>query len=146
MGIDPEGMVYALKEAWRVLRPRGLMIDLRPICLDASLDILYKEGKETARIVDMSPEIDLEIAADQAIEKVLEDGCYKELAAERFDIAYYWNTVKGMMADIRNRWIEDVIIEESVIQRAYTLFGRYRSHNKVRLLIQMRLASYEKRI
>jgi hypothetical protein len=137
-------MVHALEEAWRVLSPRGMMIDLRPLCIDAPLDILFHDEIQFAGVVDMSPDIDAEIAADRAIEEMLNQGHYKELAVQRFEIAYYWDSVRGMIADMRNRWKDDVIIEESVSQRAYELFRSHRGHKKVRFMLQMKLVKYEK--
>ncbi len=137
-------MVHALKEAWRVLTPRGVMIDLRPLCLDAPVEIVFNELKEFAGMADMSPDIDSEKAADQAIRSVLSEGFYQDLTVERFEIAYYWATVRGMMADMRNRWKGDVIIEESVVQRAYELFRKHRGPKKVKFVLQMKLSKYEK--
>jgi hypothetical protein len=137
-------MVYALKEAWRVLAPRGVMVDLLPLSLDAPLDILFKEEKEFVGVADTSPDLDTEIAADRAIEKVVKEGYFRELSVDRFEVAYCWDTVRGMMADIRDRWKDDVIIEESIVRRAHELFRKHRGHKKVRFLIQMRLTKYEK--
>lgn len=120
------------------------MIDLRPLCLDASVDIMFNEEKEFAGMADMRPDIDTEVAADRAIKIVLSEGFYQDLTVERFEIAYYWDTVRGMMVDMRNRWKDDVIIEESVIRRAYELFRKHRGHKKVRFMLQMQLSKYEK--
>jgi hypothetical protein len=137
-------MVHALHEAWRVLSPRGLMIDLRPLSIDTSLDIIYKGKNESAGIVDMSPDVEDDIAVDHAIESVIKEGIYKELSQESFELTYYWKTVKGMMADYRERWKDDVIIDDKVIRGAYELFRKHRPHARVRLLIHMKLAKYEK--
>lgn len=137
-------MVHALNEAWRVLIPRGIMIDLRPLSIDTSLDIIFKEKSESAGIVDMSPDIEDDIAADHAIESVIKEGIYKGLSTECFELTYYWKTVKGMMADYRERWKNDVIIEENVVRRGYELFRKHRPHSKVRLLMHMKLAKFEK--
>lgn len=137
-------MVHALKGAWRVLSLCGLMIDLRPICLNAPVHILYGDKEEFAGFVDMSLDIDQEIAADRAVKEVLSEGRYKEIGAERFEIAYYSDTVRGMLADLRNRWKDDDIIDESVTKRAYEIFKKHRGHKCVRLLLQMKLSKYEK--
>jgi hypothetical protein len=50
-----------------------------------------------------------------------------------------------MMADMRNRWKDDVIIEGNVSQRAFELFRSHHGHKKVRMLLQMKLVKYEKR-
>jgi hypothetical protein len=137
-------MVHALNEAWRVLTPRGIMIDVRPLSVDSPLDIVFKGNNEAAGIMDMSPGVEHDVAADHAIEEVVNHEIFKELMAEQFQLAYYWKTVRGMVADIRERWKDDVILEENVIQRAYKLFRRHRPGTQVRLLLQMKLTKYEK--
>jgi hypothetical protein len=137
-------MVHALKEAWRVLTPNGIMIDVRPLSVDSPLDIVFKEKSIFAGLLDMSPGIKHDIAADKAIQEVVNKKIFKELQVERFELAYYWKTVKGMVADIRKRWQDDIILDENVFQHAYKLFRKHRPNAKVRLLLQMKLAKYEK--
>jgi hypothetical protein len=137
-------MVHALKEAWRVLIPRGIMIDLRPLCVDGPVDIFYQDQNETAGMVDMSPDLVHELAADHAIDSVVKEGLYDKLWMEQFELAYYWKNVRGMLAEMRARWMDDVIIDDRVIQRAYELFGRHGGQKKVRLLFRMQLTKYEK--
>jgi hypothetical protein len=93
--------------------------------------------------MDMSPGVEHDIAADHAIEEIVSDEIFKELIAEQFQLAYYWKTVIVMVADIRERWKDDVILEENVIQRAYKLFRRHRSGTQVRILLQVKLTKYE---
>jgi hypothetical protein len=137
-------MVHALKEAWRVLTPRGIMIDVRPLSVDTPLHIIFKARNEFAGFMDLSPGIEHDIAADRAVEEVLKNEMYKEIIEERFELAYYWKTVKGMVADIRKRWKDDVNIDENLIQHAYELFRKHRPVAQVRLLLQMKLVKYEK--
>jgi len=120
------------------------MIDLRPLSIDTPLDIIYKGKNESAGIVDMSPDIEDDIAVDYAIVSVIKEGIYKELSTDYFGLTYYWKTVRGMMADYRERWKNDVIIDDKVIQRAYELFRKHRPHARIRLLNHMKLTKYEK--
>jgi len=139
-------MVHALHEAWRILVPQGILIDLRPLCDEAPLEIVFTEGSESAGYVDMSPNIADEIAADHAIDSVVREGIFMELKAEYFDIAMYWNTVKDMKADMDERWKDDVILREQVLRRAGTLFKKQREKApRVRLRHRERLVTFEKR-
>jgi hypothetical protein len=137
-------MVHALNEAWRVLTPRGIMIDLRPLSIDSPLDIVFKQKIEFAGMVDLSPGIEHDVAADHAIKEVVNQKIFNELMVEQFQLAYYWKTVRGMVADIRERWKDDVILAENVIQHAYKLFRRHRPNAQVRFQLQMKLVKYEK--
>jgi hypothetical protein len=120
------------------------MIDLQPLSIGSPLDIVSKGKIDFAGMVDMSPGIEHDIAADHAIEEVVNKEIYKELMVEQFQLAYYWKTVRGMVADIRKRWKDDVILAENVIQHAYELFKRHRPNAQVRFLLHMKLAKYEK--
>ncbi len=64
-------MVHALQEAWRVLLPNGIMIDLRPRSDNMPLEILHKDGIDSAGLVDMSPGLADDQAADEAIATLL---------------------------------------------------------------------------
>jgi hypothetical protein len=77
------------------------MIDLQPLSIGSPLDIVSKGKIDFAGMVDMSPGIEHDIAADHAIEEVVNKEIYKELMVEQFQLAYYWKTVRGMVADIR---------------------------------------------
>src|SRR4030042_5768444 len=130
-------MVHALKEAYRILVPGGIMIDVRPLSVDVPLEIIYKGGGETAGILDLSPDIDKDVAADRAIETVLADEIYKESFREYFDFAYYWKTLKGMEEDFKEYWKDDIVVPEEVFQQARRLFKKRRSQAQIRVGGQM---------
>ena len=137
-------MVHALDEAWRVLTDHGIMIDVRPLCVDVPLEIVAQERVETAGMIDSSPEKDLDIAADQAIEIVLTKRRYVEKRVENFDFAYWWETVKDMRADIDEFWQEDVIIGEELWEQARKMFTGRLPAPKLRVRLRMKLGIYDK--
>jgi len=137
-------MVHALKEAYRVLIPQGIMIDVRPLSVDVPLEIIYKGGSESAGIIDMSPDIDLDIAADRAIDSVVKDRIFVESKVEFFDFAFYWKTLKDMQDYMEEFWKDDVIVPEEVVKQARILMGKLRPQTQIRVGIQMKLGKYEK--
>ncbi len=137
-------MVHALHEAWRVLLPQGILIDLRPLCADAPLEIVGAASVELAGVVDMSPDIADEIAADQAIDSVVSDGIFKKIQLDHFDFAYYWETVADMLADLDEYWKTEVILRAGVIRRARALFKKYQPQARVRLRMPMKLEKFER--
>ncbi|HEX9090503.1 MAG TPA: hypothetical protein VF831_03395 [Anaerolineales bacterium] len=138
-------MVHALKEAWRTLIPHGRMIDVRPLSIDVPLEIVYQGGSEEAGMVDMSPDIDLDISADNAITTVISEGLYTQLNEGYFNFTYYWKTIKGMEDDIEEFWQGEVNIPEQVWQRAHQLFNQQCPKTKIRLATRMKLGMYEKK-
>ncbi len=137
-------MVHALEEAWRVLVSRGILVDLRPLCIDIPLEILSPAGSESAGLVDMSPDIDKDIAAEAATQAVVRDGYYKELKRETFDFAYYWNTVREFKADLDERWKDEVILPADVLKRALAMYKKLGDTARVRIRIRMLLAKFAK--
>ena len=120
------------------------MVDVRPLSVDIPLEILYEGGRESAGMIDTSPDIELDIAADQAIASVVKDRSYKELMSERFDFAYYWEKIKDMEDDLEEFWKDDVILPEQVIQQARLLFSKQRPQTQIRVGLKMKLGKYEK--
>ena len=137
-------MVHALQEAWRVLAPGGVMIDVRPLCVDVPLEILTPAGSESAGLVDMSPEIDKDIASDAAIQAVIGDGLYKMVEQEYFDFAYYWNSIREFKADLDERWKDEVILPIEVLKQARALFKKQQDDARLRIRIRMKLAKFTK--
>ena len=136
--------MHALKEAKRVLVPKGIMIDVRPLSVDVPLVIIYQGGSESAGMLDMSPDIELDKAADQAIESVVKDRIYTEHHKEYFDFAFYWKTIKDMQDDLEEFWKDDVILPEGVIEQADLLFSKQRPQTQIRIGVQMKLGKYVK--
>lgn len=137
-------MVHALKEAHRVLVPQGIMVDVRPLSVDIPLEILYEGGRESAGMIDTSPDIELDIAADHAIESILIEQIFIESSKEYFDFAYYWKTINEMEEDLEEFWKDDVILPEAVIQQAHKLINKQRPQTQIRVGLQMKLGKYEK--
>jgi len=137
-------MVHALKEAWRVMKLGGILIDQRPLSIYAPLDIVYEGKNDFVGDLDMSPGMEHDDAADHAIEIAIHEGMFAEVLSERFQVAYYWKDVRGMVADIHERWMDDVVYDENLIQHAYHQFRKHRPGARVRILIDMKLARHAK--
>ena len=142
--MHPEGMVDALKEAHRVLSTGGIMIDVRPLSTNGPLEIVFEGGRDLAGLVDMSPGMDQDQAADRAIEAVLTGKLYQEVRVEYFDFAYYWQTVAGMQEDIEENWLGEVVITEEVWRKAHQLYNHRRPGTQVRMGCRMKLGVYSK--
>jgi hypothetical protein len=137
-------MVHALKEAHRIVASQGIIIDVRPLSVDVPLEIIFQGGRESAGMIDMSPDRDLDIAADRAIESVVSEHLYRQSSVDYFDFAYYWKTIKGMMDDLDEYWKGDVIVSEQLIQQARMLFNQKRPQTRLRVGVQMKLGKYIK--
>jgi hypothetical protein len=136
-------MVHALQEACRLLAPGGTLIDVRPLSVDVPLEIVSPQGSQSAGLVDMSPDIEDDIAADNSFKEAVARGALKAVKLEVFDFAYYWNTVEEMKADFEERWKDGAILRKEVLRQARRLFKANLPGCRVWLGIRMQLAAYQ---
>lgn len=138
-------MVHALKEAWRVLKPHGTLVDVRPICGNFPLEIMTPAGYQSAGMIDGNPGKDLDIAANRAIRSVVLDRYFKRSRLEYFDFAYIWGTIKLMKKHFDEKWKGDIILHDEVMKQARDLYAKNRKFHRIRVRIRMKLVKYEKR-
>jgi len=75
-------MVHALLKAHRVLKPGGLLIDLRPVAVHRRVGI--SEDGEYHLLWRMREGFDGDHAADRAVADVIERGLFKQTGRTRF--------------------------------------------------------------
>ena len=137
-------MVQALDEARRVLVPHGNLIDLRPYCVEAPLEVVFDGSVEPAGLGDTSSSRPDDLAADRAVDTVSGRGGLYKLKTEYFDCAYYWNSDKELLADLEGKWKDDVVIPADILKRASALLRKHHPHARLRLWIRVKLVVYEK--
>lgn len=135
-------MVHALQQAWRVLRPSGFLIDLRPIAVDTPLLIFTRAGWKSAGLPDQSPDRVYAIAADRAMRSVVRDGLFVRTKWKYFDINYYWVNLEDLKADIEERWKDDVIISDDIWKRARALLNERGEEKRIRIPFRKKINVY----
>ncbi len=93
-------MVHALKEAHRVLKPEGILIDLRPAPAHRQLGI--GEGRSWQHIGSLHEILDDDHAADAAVARVVKEGYFRAGRRTQFQLDRVMDTV----ADVRE-WLAD---------------------------------------
>lgn len=137
-------MVHALNEAWRVLVPQGILIDVRPLSVDVSLEVVDEEGNVPVGMVDLSPDLEYDIAADQAIDSVVHQGFFAQDSLEVFDYAYHWLSYHAMVADFEARWKDEMNVSTEVLEKARLIYQQKRPKARLRLPMRMKLGKYTK--
>jgi hypothetical protein len=137
-------MVHALDEARRVLVPQGILIDLRPYCVEVSLELIFEAGMESIAMLDSSSSKPDDLAADKAFESAAQAGIFKELKLEYFYHAYYWNSVEDFLVDYEEKWKDDIVLPRKVIRKASSLYGKHPAGARLRARIRSKLVVYEK--
>jgi hypothetical protein len=137
-------MVHALKEAWRVVKPAGVIIDLRPISIDTPLLILTASGWESAGLPDQGPDRVHDNASNGSIRKLVKARLFLKLRQRYFDVSHYWNNLEELEMDIEERWKDDVIISSEIWQRARLLCKTGKAEKRVRFPFRKKITLYQK--
>ncbi len=95
-------MVHALHEAHRVLKPDGILIDLRPAPKHRRLGL--GDGTHWQLVGVMREKFDDDLAANRAVAHVLREGLYQRESRIDFDLDRVMDTI----ADFRV-WLEDFV-------------------------------------
>jgi len=98
-------MVHALTETHRVLKPNGILIDLRPAAKHRRAGL--GEGKHWELVGVMRENFDDDIAADRAVKQVIRDGLFQQESLVEFDLDRVMDTLQDFRA-----WLDDFDVEK----------------------------------
>ena len=131
-------MVHALEQAWRVIKPGGLLLDLRPAPVHRRVGIeVYGSFHQVAV---MREKLDDDFAADQAVKEVLRRQLFRRLSRSQFDCT------RGMLLKDFKPWLQGVTIHvqanadslvEAVAKAYRSLPGRKRVVTRGPLLLNI---------
>ena len=93
-------MVHALTEAHRVLKPNGILLDLRPAASHRRAGL--GEGKRWKQVGVMRESFDDDITSDRAVRQVLREGLFKQETLVEFDLDRVMDTLPDFRA-----WLDD---------------------------------------
>jgi hypothetical protein len=134
-------MVHALLETWRVLRPGGKLVDLRPFADRWPVEVVVDGKDALAGRYDDSDKAADDAAADAAVVEILGQGWFNKESAESFELAYYWNSAEGLKTFLEDNWTGVGTIPEEVFSRIDRLENE---RSEVRIRRSMHIASYWK--
>ena len=95
-------MVHALEEAWRVLKPDGLLIDLRPAMEHRRVGIMTSQGKQQLGV--MRERFADDIVANRAIARAVRRGLFRRVRRDRVECLRTMDTLKEF-----RRWLADYV-------------------------------------
>lgn len=137
-------MVHALNELYRVLRSEGTLVDLRPVASDPPLEIVTADRAQSAGNLCHDADRPDDLAADAAIQAVVDDTLFTPLRTEAFGLAAYWDSLEHLLEYAVENWSDPDKLSDELIGRAMELEGRAGSSYRVRIRSQMHLAQYRK--
>ncbi len=138
-------MVHALSEVRRVLAPRGLLIDLRPLLDRWPAEVSWDgSAQEAGRATDLAEPLADDTAANAAMDALITSGEFHRERQESFPIFYYWDTPKEMQQYIEEEWDDVITVEEAVWGNLRTMWASSGAEARVRMRVKMLITRYRK--
>ena len=106
-------MVHALAEARRVLKPDGILIDIRPLNGQWPIEVASIRGvQETGRVDDLPEPLNADRASNEAMREVESRGWFRREQEELFPFFYSWDTPSEMEQFIAEDWSDFITLRE----------------------------------
>ena len=138
-------MVNALKEAWRVLTPRGVLLDLRPLAQDMPIEIASQGNIAVTGFVDGAPGKPHDDACDVSLERVQGEGWFASEHQRVFDLPVYFDTVDDMQRYLEENFrVRHAALECDVLEHTRRTLARGTEGARVRLRHRLLLARYRR--
>jgi hypothetical protein len=139
-------MVHALDEIRRTLKPNGILIDLRPVESNWSVEIVSSMGWQAAgRLSDQPAAVEDDEAAYKAMRAAESNGWYSKKDEKEFAFFYYWDTPSEMKEFMEDEWEDFEKLEDSVYKKASSMWASANADAHVRVRVTMLITKWEKR-
>ena len=139
-------MVHALGEIHRVLKPGGLLIDLRPVEDNWSVEVTSSAGYQMAgRLSDLPIGVSDDKAAFNAMREAESLGWFSKEKDGEFGFFYIWDTPSEMKEYIEEEWEDFEKMDEELYRKASSLWASANADARVRVRVKMWIAAWKKR-
>jgi hypothetical protein len=143
--MEHESMVHALDEIRRTLKPNGVLIDLRPVSSNWSVEISSSTDYQLAgSLNDMPIGLADDEAAFKAMREVESRRWYIKEKEEEFAFFYYWDTPSEMKEFMETEWENFEKMEEDVFERTKSLWAIANAVARVRVRVKMLITKWDK--
>jgi len=140
-----ESMVHALDEIRRTLKPNGILIDLRPVESNWSVEVSSSTGQQVAgRLNDMPMGLADDEAAFHAMREVESRGWYIKEKEDEFAFFYYWDTPSEMKEFMEDEWEDFEKMEDEVYLKVKSLWSQANADARVRVRVKMLITRWKK--
>ena len=139
-------MVHALGEINRVLKPGGLLIDLRPVEDNWSVEVTSSAGYQMAgRLSDLPIGVADDKAAFNAMSEAESLGWFSKEKDGEFGFSYIWDTPSERKEYIEKEWEDFEKMDEELYRKASSLWASANADARVRVRVKMWIAAWKKR-
>ena len=140
-----ESMVHALDEIRRTLKSNGILIDLRPVSSNWSVEVSSSTGYQLAGSLNDQPVgLEDDEAAFKAMREVESRGWYIKEKEEEFAFFYYWDTPSEMKEFMETEWEDFEKMDENVYRTAQSLWSQANADAQVRVRVKMLITKWKR--
>lgn len=144
--MDPAGMVRALEETHRVLKPDGLLIDIRPVNGRWQIEVASTRGtKETGRVEDFPEPLEMDRASKEAMRLVESRGWFQREKEEFFSFLYSWDTPREMEEFISEDWSDFIGLSEETKRSTRSAWATGDADSRVQVRVNILIARWKAR-
>ncbi len=137
-------MVHALGEIYRVIKPNGILIDLRPVENNWSVETVSSAGwQPSGSLTDMPRGVADDAAANQAMREAESNGWFVKKMEEDFSFFYYWDTPSEMKEFMETEWADFEKLDDAVYRKTSALWAASNADARVRVRVKMLIARWE---
>src|SRR5512140_2037331 len=136
-------MVHALDEIRRVLKPGGVLLDIRPMEVRWPIEVAGSGGfTEAGGLAEVPSYQADDQAATAAIEEAGARGWVNREEAEVFSLFDYWDTPSEMKEGIEEEWEEPEKLGEEDYRKVQSAWATANAEARVRVRVKIMIARW----
>jgi hypothetical protein len=139
-------MVHALEEIRRILVPQGVLIDLRPLPGQRSVELTSeRRQQEIGWLTDLPVEMTDTEAANTALRTAVRRGWFVRESELNFPFFFYWDTPEEMRQYIKEEWSDFTVMQDDLFSAVQSAWETAGPDHRVRVQLKMLLTIWRKR-
>ncbi len=138
-------MVHALDEIHRILGPKGVLIDIRPLEARWPVEVAAASGTvEAGRLTDLPVAIADDEAASNAMREAESRGWFAKEQETEFPFFYYWDTPSEMKEFMDTEWEGFEKLEDEAFETVKSAWALANADARLRIRVKMLISKWTK--
>ncbi|MEO8355221.1 MAG: hypothetical protein ABI621_04855 [Chloroflexota bacterium] len=138
-------MVDALSEIRRVLVPKGILIDMRPLADRWQVEVVSSRGvRESGRVEDLPEQVSGDVASNKTMQEVESRGWFVRESEDFFPFFYSWDTPSEMEKFADDDWSDFIRLGEADRKSTRSAWAVGDADSRVRIRVKILITRWKK--